>query len=143
MTRQAEGLEVDNLDSSKHCTCCLPIVEVSHGIRFVEKGGSAKDVTPRSCTGVANVLRDYDRYGSDIFARAVSIVSAQTVNVRGKIPQQMIEMVCRFLKSQQAGGIDEFVMDMAVEEALSIGVKERQDWNLSRCKPCMYQWPVW
>ena len=119
LTRQAEGLDVDNLGPAVETAHAVyQIVEVSYGIEFVEKGGSAKDVTPRSCTGVANVLRDYDRYGSEIFTRAVSIVSAQTVNVRGKIPQQMIEMVCRFLKSQQAGGIDEFVMDMAIEEAL-------------------------
>jgi hypothetical protein len=116
LTRQAEGLDVNNLGPAVETAHAVyQIVEVSYGIEFVEKGG---EILPRTCTGIANALRDYDRYGSDIFSRAVSIVASQTVNVRNRIPQQMIEMVCRFLKSQQASSIDEFVMDMAVEEAL-------------------------
>jgi hypothetical protein len=116
LTRQSEGLDIDNLAPViKNAHAVHQIVEVSYGIKFVENGG---EKLPRTCTGVANTLRDYERYGAEIFTRAVSIVASQTENVRYRIPQPMIEMVCRFLKYQKASSIDEFVMDMAIEEAL-------------------------
>jgi hypothetical protein len=90
------------------------IVEQQCGITIVEKYSKSERMT---CSGIANLVRDYERYGTDIFERAVRIIS----NVFSKtpyIPAQSIEMVCKFLETQRGVATGDVLVNMAISKGI-------------------------
>lgn len=84
-------------------------------IKIIEQNDNSQ--SGRTCTGIANLLRDYEEFGPEIFERAVKIVKARTKRVYGKVPQQLIEAVCTFIRSQEECKIDRYAMDYEIEQA--------------------------
>lgn len=90
----------------------------ANGSKLIEKGGEDK-TGALECTGAGNMLRHYQEYGDEIFARAIAInadvftkTSISTPNVWG---------ICAFLKKQADEGVlegNDIAIDMAVTDAL-------------------------
>ena len=113
--RKAEG-RTDLIDSDIKCEDIFNI-HTRHGSRFVEKGG---DVLAKEFTGVGNMLKYYDTYGSEIYDRALGIIC----KVFSKAPMSGTGNVwglMEFLREQENNGTinDTMELDFYIEEALA------------------------
>ena len=68
--RREEGRTDLELDDAKHES--LHDLHASKGSRFVEKG--TVNTKPLECTGVGNMVKYYDQYGHDVYAKALDVV---------------------------------------------------------------------
>lgn len=90
----------------------------ANGCRLIEQG-SKDNANALECTSTGNMLRHYQDYGNEIFARAVAINAE--VFTKTSIGTPNIWGICAFLKKQADEGVlncDEFAIDMAVTDAL-------------------------
>jgi len=116
ITSTKENKDIDSLDPEYQIAYAVyEIVEVQAGIKIVEKGSVSERMT---CTGVASLVRDYERYGNDIFERATRIIAQTMHKAGGGVPAQAIEMVCKFLETQSDVSENEIVIDMAIESGI-------------------------
>jgi hypothetical protein len=116
ITSANENKDVDSLDPEYRIAHSVyEIAQVQAGIKIVEKGATSERMT---CSGIGNLVRDYERYGNDIFERATRIIAQTMHKANGGIPQAGIEMVCKFLETQSEVDQEEIVIDMAVESAI-------------------------
>jgi len=113
--RKAEN-RTDLIDSDIKCETIFDI-HTRYGSRFIEKV-PAKEVGPKECTGVGNMLKYYDQYGADIYERGVAIIC--NVFPKAALATGNCWGVFEFLKEQENNGTftDHMELDWAVQESL-------------------------
>lgn len=89
-----------------------------YGSRFVEKGKGSENVGPKECTGVGNMLKYYDTYGSDIYERTVSICCS--VFSKAPLASGNAWGIMEFLREQDNNALfdDKKELDWTIEQAL-------------------------
>jgi hypothetical protein len=93
-------------------------IHTRYGSRFIEKV-PAKDIGPKECVSVSNMLKYYDTYGADVYERAVSIIT--NVFSKAALSSANCWGLMEFLREQDNNGTFDDVMelDWAVQDSLS------------------------
>jgi hypothetical protein len=113
----AENRDVTGFDPAYEITYNVDQIMTQYSLEVVEKNGTP---SKGECTAPGLLVREYERYGEDIFSRAVSIVSSMFGNHYSGVNEQNIHMVCEFVQQQEKVNVfsNSIMLDMAIEEAI-------------------------
>jgi hypothetical protein len=135
--RKAEGrTDLDPKDCDRED---MYDIHLQYGSRFIEDG--TEKVGPLECTGVGNMVKYYDYYGSNIYKRAVAIVC--TVFNKATFATANAWGIMEFIKVQEEQGVisSPELLDWTIQQSIQYKYSNPRKYGLhSDIKAAFNKW---